>query len=477
MTRQLISVDAVITSDGVVGDQILIENGSVTSSGFNLTAPGAEIETRSGYVVAGLRDAHLHLASLSASDAGLSLTKAKDRAEVMSLLAASANGDVVATGFDETDHGRLLTRYELDEIFPDRAALVYRVCGHIASANSVALDRADVSSVDPAGGSFDRGPDGRPTGVMRETAIDVVTAMISGEQRAVSNDELLAATHRLAALGLTTIDAMIPAGTAAWCGPEDELARLVELDSLLPLSINGILISNCSDDLRSHAATMTGCAQLRFAGWKGFSDGSLGGHTAALRAPYSDAGGQGTDRMDTRQFCDLAESSLELGGEVCIHAIGDAAVSNVLDFFATLIAAGAPAERLRVEHASVMPPDLISRFADLGVAASVQPAFVASDSRWLEQRLGTERARSAYPFRSMLDAGIPLLGGSDAPVESPDPLTGIRAAVDRAGWHTTESLEPTEALSIYADGAISDGSISGGAILVNRDLKGFQLLI
>jgi hypothetical protein len=125
-----------------------------------------------------------------------------------------------------------------------------------------------------------------------------------------------------------------------------------------------------------------------------------------------------------------------------------------------------------VEHASVLTPDLIARMSELGVIASVQPAFVRSDARWLEQRLGPERARWAYPFRSMLDAGVRLVGGSDAPVEQPDPLSGARAAVDRSGWNLDEALEPWEALSLFADGSFEAGT----ALWISPNLDRFERL-
>ena len=162
----------------------------------------------------------------------------------------------------------------------------------------------------------------------------------------------------------------------------------------------------------------------------------------------------------------------ELGGSIHIHAIGDVAVTVVLDLFAELIAVGARPDRLRVEHASVVTPALIERMAELEIVASVQPAFVPSDARWLDRRLGTDRSRWAYPFRSMLEAGVRLVGGSDAPVEQPDPLAGVRAAVDRSGWNLEESLEPWEALSLFAD-----GTFEGGATWVSPDLDRFERLV
>ena len=451
MTSTLYSVDGVIDGSGLIGNEVLVSGGEIVQTGYGLEEPGASHERRAGYVVPGFRDAHLHLASISTAATGVSVNDAQTFLEMATRLNALGTGDLIGIGLDETsmNERRLPTRDDLDALFQDRAVLIYRVCGHVAIANTMALERAGVESgaVDPEGGVFDRTADGRVTGVLRETAIDLVVPAIDSSLRAVPGEQLLATAHRLVGMGLTTADAMIPAGAPAWCGPDDELARLLELDGRLPLPINAILIADTTADLRQHAEVIVGAKRIRFAGWKGFSDGSLGGHTAALSRPYDDRTvTSGTDRSDTTHFRLMAETSLELGGSVCIHAIGDAAVDDVLDLFADLIRAGAAPSDLRVEHASVLSPELIARFAELDVVASVQPSFVTSDARWLDERLGPDRARWAYPFRSMLDAGVTLVGGSDAPVERPDPLAGARSAVGRAGWNTVESLTEIEAL-------------------------------
>jgi predicted amidohydrolase YtcJ len=308
--------------------------------------------------------------------------------------------------------------------------------------------------------------------VLRETAIDLVAAVIDDTARTIGDDELTSTIDRLSTLGLTSVTAMVPAGAPAWCGPDDELDRLLAMTGGPQMPVDAVLIANTVDDLVHHASRLES-GNLQFAGWKGFADGSLGGHTAALSTPYRDRPDEaGTVRYEADHFHAMADTALELGGSVHIHAIGDLAVARVLDLFDDLIASGAQPDRLRVEHASLLTPDLIGRMSKLGVIASVQPAFVRSDSRWLDARLGPERARWAYPFRSMLDAGIRLMGGSDAPVEHPDPLSGVRAAVDRAGWNLEEALEPWEALSLFADGAFD----SGKALLISPDLDRFERL-
>lgn len=471
----VLRVDAVLDGAGaVIGDRVHVSESGVTLTDTDI--PGVSTIRRAGYVVPGLRDAHVHLGSISAATTGINLADAGDLADVAEHLTAHGSGDVVAIGFDETRlvDGRLLTRADLDAMIPNRAVLVYRVCGHIAMANSVALERAGISAdtPDPPGGTLDRAPDGSPTGVLRETAIDAVSHVTNDTQRDVTGPDLLVTARRLSGLGLTRVHAMVPAGSPAWCGPNDELDMLLSLDGSLPLDVSVILIASTPADLRHHHERVGNRSHVRFGGWKGFADGSLGGHTAALARPYADLPGEsGTTRTDASAFRVMAETAIELGGSACIHAIGDSAVAEVLDVFEPLAADGAPEGSLRIEHASILSEALIERLAGSGVVASVQPSFVPSDSHWMEARVGPERARWAYPFRSMLDAGVVMVGGSDAPVERPDPFAGMRAAVGRGGFHLEETLDPIDAVRLFVD-----ESGPGRPLWIAEDLGSFEWL-
>ena len=146
----------------------------------------------------------------------------------------------------------------------------------------------------------------------------------------------------------------------------------------------------------------------------------------------------------------MADASLEIGGGVALHAIGDRANDAVLDVFESLISNGADPSLLRVEHASLLTDAAIERMARPGVTASVQPAFLGSEASWLHKRLGEERMQRVYPFHSLEEAGVHLLGGSDSPVELPDPHCGIRAAVDRPGFNADESLTMGQATALFA---------------------------
>ena len=193
---------------------------------------------------------------------------------------------------------------------------------------------------------------------------------------------------------------------------------------------------------------------VTFLGLKAFADGSLGGHTAALRRPYADRPDTaGTLSLEPAWAAEMIRAAADLGGITAIHAIGDAALGRVLDVFEDAVAAGAEPSRLRVEHASVVPPADLRRLAGLGVTACIQPSFLPADSPWLEDRLGPHRLAHVYNFRTLADAGVPLAGGSDCPVEPPHPLWGMAAARDRAGFQPQEALTAAEALALFTSGA------------------------
>ncbi len=236
-----------------------------------------------------------------------------------------------------------------------------------------------------------------------------------------------------------------------WCGVSDELGTLCRLAPDLPIDIDVYVITDDPAELAAAAERIRRTdGRIRFSGWKGFADGSFGGHTAAMYEPFTDRPDiTGTLRLDHRHAMTMAGAALDLGGGAAIHAIGDRANDVVLDVFDALIAEGRDPSRLRVEHVSILSKAAIGRMAGLGVTASVQPAFLASED-WLPKRLGEERMGLVYPFRSLLEAGVRVVGGSDSPVEMPDPEVGILAAVDRHGLNPAQAITEPEARSLFA---------------------------
>jgi predicted amidohydrolase YtcJ len=404
-------------------------------------------------------DHHFHPLGYATLATGLELMDAVDLGEVMRRVAAFADrveGPVIGQRLNDEGlaEGRLPTRIDLDEVTGDRPVLLYRYCGHIAVANSAALSLAGIDSdtTDPEGGSLDRDAKGQPTGVLRETAIQVVSSALGPLVNGPPDSAILRALGTLNEMGIGSVTGIVSVGEPLWCGVRDELDALCRLAPALPIDIDVLVIASDPQQLAEAAEKIRHTqGRIRFLGWKDFADGSFGAHTAAMHEPFTDRlETTGTDRLDPEHAMTMARASMMLGGSVAIHAIGDRANDVVLDVFEELIEMGADPERLRVEHASLLTGAAIERMGRLGVTASVQPAFLASESDWLGKRLGEERMSRVYPFRSLLEAGVTVIGGSDSPVELPDPATGIGAAIDRSGFNPAERLTRAQAEALFA---------------------------
>ena len=463
MATQLVTGDLVRTAGGPVGTAIEIADGLVVRVGTReaLARPGLTERAYPGAtIVPGLGDAHFHPLGYTASLHRLNVHSARTLADVITAAREAAarlpaGSPVIGTRLDDQrlEEPRLPTRIDLDAI--PRPVLLYRVCGHVAVANTAALDLAGITplTADPAGGHFDRDEQGTPTGILRETAIPLVSNVIGNRTGDLTPDEVIAALSGLHGLGLTRIGAMASTGQGLWADGPSELRTLLQAAPDLPLGIDVFVIADSPRDLDDAAAAIreVGSPLLRFAGVKIFSDGAFGGHTAAMREPFTDVPTVGTLRLDERAP-NLARHALRLGGKVAIHAIGDLAVEKVLDLMTELIDEGADPRDLRVEHASLMLDHDRSRMAELGVIASMQPAFVTSETAWLEQRVGSHRLPYTYAHRSMLEAGITVAGGSDCPVEQPSPLWGMYSARDRMGVVPSEEVTGAQALGMFTDG-------------------------
>jgi predicted amidohydrolase YtcJ len=463
--RSLLTADAVVTGEGIIGDSILVVDGMVAAIGMRGALDTHDVikrNFRDATLIPGLRDAHMHPVPYAAVLSGCSLKQASDIADLKRRIARYASTldedqPIVATRLDDESlaERRLPTRTDLDKAVPDRPVVIYRYCGHVAVANSAALAASDITAdtPDPQGGSIDRNADGTPTGVLRETATGLVAPALARGGALLSEEALLSALHGLARVGITSIGAMIGYGERPFEQLEAELQLWRSVAGRLPIRVHGFAITDTPQRLEQAARLLDDCGdRLRWLGVKRFADGSLGGHTAAMNEPFSDVATLGTLRLSDADAT-VARRSVELGGMVAIHAIGDRAVDGVLDIFEELIAGGADPNDLRMEHVSVISPDQVARFANLGVTAVVQPAFLASEFEWVADRVGEERVPWLYPFHALLDSGVPIAGSSDCPVEPPQPLWGMAAAMDRYGIGPEEQLTGTEALALFTSGA------------------------
>ncbi len=420
----------------------------------SLAGPDTKVLSLNGAtVLPGFTDSHIHLIEYGLSLRNIDLRNAQSIEEVKKIVSERTHGPttwVLGRGWDQEKFAekRYPTRRDLDEASPEKPVLLKRICGHICVANSAALTLGAVSAKtpNPPGGIIDHDAAGEPTGILRESAVDLVSQAVPPlELEDYAQAALTACEHALKA-GLTTVHCITSS--------ELELKALLNLkaEGRLPLRFY-VLIP--LDQLKEAASlgirSGFGDEWVRIGAVKIFTDGSLGARTAALEDPYADdPENQGVTIYSQQQLDDIVSEAHRSGFQIAAHAIGDKATAMAIHAI-TKADESAPRKNLRhrIEHASILNTELIRQMKKAGVVASVQPHFIVSDV-WLEQRLGARRVSLAYPFHSLLQAGLILVGGSDCPVEPLTPLSGIEAAVNRAG---SEAVTVEEAISFYTRNA------------------------
>ena len=436
---------------------VLITDRKIAAMGktADLIQPGwPEDRHEAGFILAPRHDHHFHPIGYAAALTRLSVKHAVDFADLGQRIRHAATGlrdgeALVGNRLDDESlaERRLPTRVDLDDFVSDRPVLLYRYCGHVAVANSAALALAGVVS---------------ESGILRETGVQPVANAVGSSQPPLDPGAVQQALTGLASVGLGKITAIVSASDPIWCEVPNEVETLLAVAADVPLDFEVLVIASNPDQLVAAAKKLgQGPPNVSFFGWKDFADGSLGGRTAALYEPYTDdPATTGTLRLDHPHAVLMGRTCLDLGGMVAIHAIGDLANDRVLDVLEELIGAGGDPARMRIEHASVLYPSAIDRMARLGVTASVQPAFITSEVEWLAKRLG-DRSDSTYALAALDRAGVPLVAGSDCPVEPPNPWWGIAAAAG-AG-----KLGNEKALRIFGkDLAVGD---TANLIIVDRD--------
>lgn len=419
-------------------------------------------------IVPGLVDAHAHLTGLGKALMEVDLNGATSAGEAVARAVeaarrAPAEGWLEGRGWDQNDWpGQAFPEHgPLSRAFPERPVALRRVDGHALWVNERALALAgiDRTTAEPPGGHIVRGPDGAPTGVLVDTAMELVTRRIPaptpGQIRAWI-EAAVATCHRV---GLTGVH---DAGASA---AQVEVMEAMARQGSLPLRVHVMLDAEDAGNAARLAAGPTSGDFVSVRGVKIFADGALGSRGAHLSAAYSDA-------PQTRGLPIVAGPSLRdqvkrfgaAGFQLSVHAIGDAAARDVVEAFAEVLQPGND-RRFRLEHAQVVRPEERAAMARLGIIASMQPTHATSDMPWAEKRLGPERVRWAYAWRSMKRDGVRLALGSDFPVERPDALDGLYAAVTRqdaagqppGGWHPDEALTPEEALRGFTEDAAFAG--------------------
>lgn len=442
------------------------------------------IDLGGALVVPGFIDSHTHFLDGGFALLSIRLREAKSRNEFVARIqdkaAELAKGEWILNGdWDQQqfDPPELPRREWIDAVTPENPVCVNRHDGHMVLANSLALMMAGVTAgtPSPAGGEILKDPrTGEPTGILKDAAMELVTRHIPDPTFGAKLKAAGAALCLAAENGVTSTHDMAY-GTGNLAVYRDLLdsgkltcriflyVPIVEVDAFSRLSLK----------------TPFGNDFLKIGGLKGFVDGSLGSSTALFFGPYTDgpevSGLFHPDMIPEGMMEQRIRTADAAGLQVAVHAIGDRANAVLLDIFEKVITQNGPRDRRwRIEHAQHLRPEDIERMGRLGIIASVQPYHAIDDGRWAEQKIGPERCRTTYAFRSLLDNGVRLAAGSDWTVAPLDPLAGIYAAVTRRttdgkhpeGWYPEQKISLEEALRAYTtDGAYTEfAEISKGRI-------------
>ena len=464
-------MDGKVSEAGSTKEVLKLKSGST---------PTLDLQGRAAFP--GLADSHIHLLGTGMLMRTLDLSKTRSIHEIQTMLekasSSRSRGEwIIGRGWDQEklqDH-RYPNRNDADVV--SNPVFLRRVCGHVALANSAALQtvQIDEKTRNPDGGEIERDSNGRLTGLLKERALGLFAESIPRDERE-TREALLAAAGKLLSQGVTSLHCIIEDSL------EFKILRDLKKEGKIEQSIYAILPVSMLDQARSLVdKSGTLVDGLKVGGLKIFLDGSLGARTAALEEPYSDEPGtSGMLTTSREQLVELTEKARKLGLQLCIHAIGDKAVElGVETLKETVGAVECKKWRHRIEHASLLSQYLIREMANLGLVASVQPRFIFSDS-WAEKRLGADRIRFLYPFKSMLQSAIPVAAGSDSPSDDPSIPEGLWSAVSRPGLLPNEKLTAGETLSCYTVGAAyasfsegEEGSLQtgkwGNMVVFDRD--------
>ncbi len=446
---------------------LAMEDGRVTAVGTDGDIRGAtddswEVLTLPGrLVVPGLVDSHTHFLSLGRTFQwvdlrDLSSLEACREAISRKVKQMPPGRWVIGRGWDhhKWERPRLPTRVDLDDITPQNPAAMIRSCGHSVWVNTEALKAAGIGrdTPDPEGGRIERLADGRPSGLILE-AIELIRDHIPEPTEEELENAALAAQQAALSTGVTGVH------TCEHLADWKVLERL-DRSGRLKMRVYHLIRPEDLAEVRERGISPgTGSERLWFGHVKLFADGSMGASTALMHEPYADdPQNRGIAVLEPAALREHIQAAYAAGWDVAVHAIGDAALTCVLDAVEAARQTFPGLHRDRIEHVQIFRPQDLARMRRLGITASVQPVFVDTDWRPAEQKWGRDRCRNAYAWKTITGADIPLQFGSDTPVEPIDPLFGLYAAVTRrdrrgqppGGWFPDQRLSLEEALAGFS---------------------------
>lgn len=446
-------------------DEVMVRKGDTTQL----------IDLAGQTVVPGFDDSHMHLLNVGTSMERVELAPARSRAQLVALAKSFLDSNpeltmVLGRGWnqDRFDDQQMPTRWDLDQISTEIPIVVTRVCGHVSVVNSKALALAGIGRgiQQVRGGQIDLDAAGEPTGVLTEEAIGLVGRLFPRATKADYKRRYHKGALLASSLGLTSVQTDDMGDLHDADAKLEALSELVD-EGNLPVRINlQIRLSKpelVAEYLELRERHTFPAHVVEYGPLKLMTDGSLGGRTAAMNAPYADdPTTRGVAVLEQGEVNRMFELAQENGLQVSGHAIGDYAMQLMLNGFRHMLAKYPTTDaRPRIIHAQITTPSILAEMKELGAIGDIQPTFVGTDLHIVEQRVGHDRAASTYAWKTMREMGIPTAGGSDSPVESCSPLLGIYSAVTRqdpegfpeGGWLPDQKLNVEEAIELFTMGS------------------------
>lgn len=483
------SADAVAVKDGVfihVGDRAQAET---------LIGPDTEVITLGGAALfPGFVDGHAHLHGIGERELTLNLEGIPSLAALKQTIAAwrasHPGGLLIGRGWIETHwpEARFPTRWDLDSVVADIPVILMRADGHALVANSAALERAaiDGTTVAPYGGEIIKNALGEATGMLIDAAMNLVTGLIPAPTQADTDQAIVTGADVYARYGWTGLHNMsVPMSRV------EALERLADAGDVKIRVYNSIEPDD-SPALFASGIRTNGDGRIVTRAIKLYMDGALGSRGAALLEPYADAATSGLLLIKEEDALPIMRQALARGFQITTHAIGDRGNRLLLDWYARVfdeipaIERAIAEPRWRDEHTQIVNPEDIPRFAALGAIPSMQPSHAIGDLHFAPDRLGDDRLAGAYAWSTLISSGIPVIGGSDAPVERGDPLIEFYAAVYRhdlegfqgPNWRPEEAVVRSEALKMFtlwpAYGAFAEDRLGSITVGKEADLTAFD---
>lgn len=450
--------------------QVTVVDGRITYVGpmrLERTPPDEYIDLKGAALFPGFTDGHAHLDGIGWRELTLNLEGSVSVAEAMARLTdwaeAHPEGPVIGRGWIETHwpEARFLTAADLDAAAPGRIVLLSRSDGHAVVASSAALAAAgvDASTVAPSGGEILKGPDGRPTGLLVDAAEQLVAGLMPQADPEALREAYRAGFRIEAAYGWTGVHFM----SAPW--RDIPLLEAMAEAGEAPLRIYNSVTPDGAAALIAGGPRSVADGRIITRAIKYYADGALGSRGAALFEPYADRPDtSGLMQITGDQIIPLYEAALRGGIQIATHAIGDRGNASVAEWYQQALNVVPAADRprgadvrWRIEHAQILRPSDYHWFKDLPIIASMQPSHAIGDLHFAPARLGDARLDGAYAWHSLVDMGVIVVGGSDAPVERGDPLIEFYAAVARADlegfqgpdWRPGEAVDRATALKMF----------------------------